>query len=117
MKDPTKVKRATPKKTIKFEHVQSNSSSHDDTRDDQEENGHSSSEDMAKNEYTSNQSQLLNRHNWQATTNVPYVIGAHVTNNNKGIFDQILLALSWLIMLVFFPFSLFITLKVVQEYE
>lgn len=57
------------------------------------------------------------RSNWAATTNVPYVIGAADADNNQGIFDKILLGLSWLIMIIFFPFSLFITLKVVQEYE
>lgn len=116
MKDP-KVKRAINKKTIKFENVQNNSSHDDEAQDGPTSGGHSSSEDMGRQERSLSQSGMLSRTNWQATTNVPYVIGAHVTNNNKGIFDQILLGLSWLIMLIFFPFSLFITLKVVQEYE
>ena len=60
---------------------------------------------------------ILDRTNWAKTTNVPYVIGADVTDENQGIFDKVLLALSWILMFMFFPLSLFITLKVVQEYE
>lgn len=46
------------------------------------------------------------------------IIGANLseksTNNTCG---TILIGLSWFLMAIFFPFSLFMTLKVVQEYE
>ena len=54
---------------------------------------------------------------WAQHTDVPYVIGAHIAENNHGPCGKILLGLSWFLMVLFFPLSLFITLKVVQEYE
>ena len=47
-----------------------------------------------------------------------FIIGAnlseHPPSNTCG---SILIGLSWFLMVIFFPFSLFMTLKVVQEYE
>jgi len=57
------------------------------------------------------------RRNWAQHTDVPFIIGANVTEENHGTCGKILLALSWFLMVVFFPLSLFVTLKVVQEYE
>jgi hypothetical protein len=57
------------------------------------------------------------RRNWAQHSDVPFIIGANVTEENHGTCGKILLALSWFLMVVFFPLSLFVTLKVVQEYE
>jgi hypothetical protein len=57
------------------------------------------------------------RRTWAQHTDVPFVIGAHIAEDNHGICGKILLGLSWFLMVIFFPLSLFITLKVVQEYE
>jgi hypothetical protein len=47
-----------------------------------------------------------------------FVIGSnlseHPPSNTCG---SILIGLSWVLMVIFFPFSLFMALKVVQEYE
>ena len=57
------------------------------------------------------------RKNWAQHTDVPFIIGAHIAEESHGLCGKILLALSWFLIFIFFPFSLFITLKVVQEYE
>ena len=57
------------------------------------------------------------RRNWAQHSDVPFVIGANVTESNHGICGKILLGLSWFLMIMFFPFSLLICMKVVQEYE
>lgn len=57
------------------------------------------------------------RRNWAQHTDVPYVIGAYIPDDTHGACGKILLGLSWFLMIIFFPLSLFITLKVVQEYE
>ncbi|CAF5142519.1 unnamed protein product, partial [Rotaria sp. Silwood1] len=48
---------------------------------------------------------------------VPYIIGEEILYSNRTICELILLICSWWIFVLFFPFSLFLTLKVVQEYE
>lgn len=48
---------------------------------------------------------------------VPYVIGEEVHNRNRTFCERTLILCSWCIFALFFPFSLFLTLKVVQEYE
>lgn len=55
--------------------------------------------------------------NWAQHSDVPYIIGANITEDNHGICGKILLVLSWILIVIFFPFSLFVTIKVVQEYE
>lgn len=57
------------------------------------------------------------RRNWAQHTDVPFIIGAHIADESLGLCGQILVSLSWFLIVVFFPFSLFVTLKVVQEYE
>lgn len=54
---------------------------------------------------------------WAQHSDIPYVIGAHIAEDNHGLCGKILLGLSWFLIVIFFPLSLFITLKVVQEYE
>jgi hypothetical protein len=56
---------------------------------------------------------------WKNLTNnnVPYIIGANITELNHGLCGKILLGLSWFLIIVFFPLSMFVTIKVVQEYE
>jgi hypothetical protein len=47
-----------------------------------------------------------------------FIIGANLTENpHSNTCGSILIGLSWFLMVIFFPFSLFMTLKVVQEYE
>jgi hypothetical protein len=117
-KDPQKSRRASSvaKKTIKFD-MNATSASHEEDmhHGQQTDEMNSSSEDL--NSKAPNQLLKGIKSKLHNSSNVPYVIGAHVVNNNKGFFDQALLFLSWLIMAIFFPFSLFLTLKVVQEYE
>jgi hypothetical protein len=57
------------------------------------------------------------RKHWQQHSDVPFVIGADVTNSSDGTCEKILSSLAWFLLFLFFPFSLFFTLKVVQEYE
>lgn len=72
--------------------------------------------------YTTNASTTMRRSSmlrrtWAQHTDVPYVIGAHIDDENHGLCGKILLGISWFLIIVFFPFSLFVTIKVVQEYE
>jgi hypothetical protein len=55
--------------------------------------------------------------NWKETSDVPYIIGANITNDNHGICGEILFFLSWFLIVIFFPMSLVASIKVVQEYE
>ncbi|CAF3182847.1 unnamed protein product [Rotaria sp. Silwood2] len=48
---------------------------------------------------------------------VPYIIGEEVFHENRTLCELILIICSWCILVLFFPFSLFLTLKVIQEYE
>ena len=57
------------------------------------------------------------RNNWAKHTDVPYVIGANITESKNDTCGQILLTLSWFFIILFFPVSLFLIIKVVQEYE
>lgn len=52
-----------------------------------------------------------------AQYDVPYVIGEEVLENTHGICENTLIICSWTLVVLFFPFSLFFTLKIVQEYE
>ena len=55
--------------------------------------------------------------NQQFNSDIPFVIGADPGPANFAAFEQILIFLSYLIIAVFFPFSLFFVLKTTQEYE
>jgi hypothetical protein len=55
--------------------------------------------------------------NWNQTSEVPLIIGANITDDNHGLCGEILFFLSWFLIVLFFPMSLFATIKVVQEYE
>ena len=57
------------------------------------------------------------RNNWAKHSDVPYVIGANITESESDTFGKILLAISWFFIVLFFPISLFVIIKVVQEYE
>ena len=52
-----------------------------------------------------------------AKYDVPYVIGEEVFDTKRTFCETILLGCSWFLLVLFFPFSLFLTLKIVQEYE
>jgi hypothetical protein len=65
---------------------------------------------------TQRRTSFLRKH-WQQHSDVPFVIGADVEAPNEGMCEKILLAFSWFLLVVFFPFSLFFCMKVVQEYE
>ncbi|CAF0704700.1 unnamed protein product [Brachionus calyciflorus] len=54
---------------------------------------------------------------WAQHTDIPYIIGAQISEENHGLCGRILLSLSWLLIVLLFPFSLLATIKVVQEYE
>lgn len=54
---------------------------------------------------------------WAQHSDIPYIIGAQISEENQGLCGKILIAISWFLIILFFPFSLFITIKVVQEYE
>ena len=55
--------------------------------------------------------------NWAQSSDIPFIIGANITEDNRGVCAKLLLGLSWLLIFLFFPFSLFTSIKVVQEYE
>jgi erythrocyte band 7 integral membrane protein len=52
-----------------------------------------------------------------AKYDVPYVIGEEVLDTKHTICERTLILCSWCLTILFFPFSLFLTLKIVQEYE
>ena len=52
-----------------------------------------------------------------AKYDVPYVIGEEILYTNRTFMETTLIICSWCLTIVFFPFSLFFTLKIVQEYE
>ncbi|CAF2420247.1 unnamed protein product [Rotaria sp. Silwood2] len=56
------------------------------------------------------------RHLW-AKYNIPYVIGDEILDNKRSLCETALIICSWCLLILFFPFSLFLTLKIVQEYE
>ncbi|XP_051155731.1 band 7 protein AGAP004871 isoform X2 [Leptopilina boulardi] len=45
------------------------------------------------------------------------VIGEHTTKEDSTVFGKVLVGLSWLLVILTMPFSLFVCFKVVQEYE
>jgi hypothetical protein len=57
------------------------------------------------------------RNNWAKHSDVPFVIGAHIIENESDVCGKILLVISWFFVVLFFPLSLFLIIKVVQEYE
>ena len=60
----------------------------------------------------------LLRTNWaKHTTDVPYVIGANITESDSDMCGKILFVISWIFIVLFFPISIFLIIKVVQEYE
>ncbi|UJR21689.1 hypothetical protein I4U23_024766 [Adineta vaga] len=48
---------------------------------------------------------------------VPYVIGEESSDKNPTFCETTLIICSWCLIVLFFPFSIFISLKIVQEYE
>lgn len=52
-----------------------------------------------------------------AKYDVPYVIGEEIFHNKRTFMETTLMLCSWCLAIVFFPISLFFTLKIVQEYE
>ncbi|CAF0828880.1 unnamed protein product [Rotaria sp. Silwood1] len=56
------------------------------------------------------------RHLW-AKYNIPYIIGEEILDAKHSLCETTLIICSWCLMILFFPFSLFLTLKIVQEYE
>ena len=52
-----------------------------------------------------------------AKYDVPYVIGEEVIDTKRTLCETSLIICSWCLIVLFFPFSLFVTLKIVQEYE
>jgi erythrocyte band 7 integral membrane protein len=62
------------------------------------------------------QSQPSLRRLW-AKYDVPYVIGEEILYTKRTLCETTLILCSWCLIILFFPFSLFVTLKVIQEYE
>jgi erythrocyte band 7 integral membrane protein len=52
-----------------------------------------------------------------AKYDVPYIIGEEILENKRNLCETTLIIFSWALLVLFFPFSLFFTLKIVQEYE
>ncbi|CAF1434888.1 unnamed protein product [Didymodactylos carnosus] len=52
-----------------------------------------------------------------AKYDVPYIIGEEITYAKQNLCETTLLVGAWCLVVIFFPFSLFFTLKVIQEYE
>jgi erythrocyte band 7 integral membrane protein len=48
---------------------------------------------------------------------VPYIIGEEIGDRKRTLCETILIICSWCLIVLFFPFSLFIILKIIQEYE
>jgi erythrocyte band 7 integral membrane protein len=48
---------------------------------------------------------------------VPYVIGEEILYTTRTLCETILVLCSWCLIILFFPFSFFVTLKIIQEYE
>lgn len=57
------------------------------------------------------------RVNQPSTNDVPFVIGANAAYKDFNLFEKILIFLSYLLIVLFFPISLFFSLKTTQEYE
>jgi erythrocyte band 7 integral membrane protein len=52
-----------------------------------------------------------------AKYDVPYIIGEELLDIKHTLCETILILCSWCLIILFFPFSLFVILKIVQEYE
>ena len=52
-----------------------------------------------------------------AKYDVPYVIGEEILYTKRTLCETTLILCSWCLIILFFPFSLFVTLKIIQEYE
>ena len=52
-----------------------------------------------------------------AKYDVPYIIGEEIRDRKRTLCETTLIICSWCLIVLFFPFSLFITMKIVQEYE
>lgn len=52
-----------------------------------------------------------------AKYDVPYIIGEEVVDVEHTLCETTLIMCSWCLIILFFPFSLFVILKIVQEYE
>ncbi len=52
-----------------------------------------------------------------AKYDVPYIIGEDMPDINRTLCESSLIICSWCLIVLFFPFSLFVTMKIVQEYE
>ena len=48
---------------------------------------------------------------------VPFIIGEELFDVERSFCEKILIVCSWCLIILFFPLSIFITLKIVQEYE
>jgi erythrocyte band 7 integral membrane protein len=52
-----------------------------------------------------------------AKYDVPYIIGEEVMQTERTLCETTLVIGAWCLVILFFPFSLFLTIKIVQEYE
>jgi hypothetical protein len=52
-----------------------------------------------------------------AKYDVPYVIGEEILDIKVTLCEKTLIICSWCLLVLFFPFSIFFTIKIVQEYE
>ena len=66
--------------------------------------------------HTQRRQSFLRKH-WQQHSDVPFVIGADAATPSDGTCEKILTVIAWILLIIFFPFSLFFCMKVVQEYE
>ena len=73
-------------------------------------------DDSRRREEASKQPQPNLRRLW-AKYDVPYIIGEEVFHTEYTVCETTLIVFSWFLLVLFFPFSLFLTLKIVQEYE
>lgn len=61
--------------------------------------------------------QMMPRPSVRSISETPNVIGAQAIENQNDICTILLCALSWLLVIIFFPFSLAFIFRVVQEFE
>lgn len=52
-----------------------------------------------------------------AKYDVPYIIGEETLDIRQTFCERVLIFFSWSLLILFFPFSLVLTLKIIQEYE
>lgn len=57
------------------------------------------------------------RNQQQFISDVPFVIGAHPLAKEFNLVERILIFFSYALIAIFFPLSLFFTIKTTQEYE